>query len=221
MRNFIGWWVHNPVAANLLMLGILLAGVLGFVSMEREAFPRFEVHQVEIEVNWPGAAPQEVEEQIVLRIEESLDDLDNVKRVSSTASEGLARLEVSTWPDVDLDQFLNDVKNRVDAVTALPRDIEPPRVKRSDFREEMIRIAVHGEVSERELTRLAEDLRDEVAALPWISLVELFGTRREEVTIELSQVAMLRYGVSFDEVANAIRAASHPRLRCEPGRMTG
>ncbi|HBQ39470.1 MAG TPA: AcrB/AcrD/AcrF family protein [Halieaceae bacterium] len=208
MRNFIGWWVHNPVAANLLMLGILLAGVLGFVSMEREAFPRFEVHQVEIEVTWPGAAPQEVEEQIVLRIEESLDDLDNVKRVSSTASEGLARLEVSTWPDVDLNQFLNDVKNRVDAVTALPRDIEPPRVKRSDFREEMIRIAVHGEVSERELTRLAEDLRDEVAALPWISLVELFGTRREEVTIELSQAAMLRYGVSFDEVANAIRGSS-------------
>tara|TARA_R110002073_G_scaffold26248_10_gene86178 strand:- start:3790 stop:6909 length:3120 start_codon:yes stop_codon:yes gene_type:complete len=208
VRNFIGWWVHNPVAANLLMLGILLAGVLGFVSMEREAFPRFEVHQVEIEVTWPGAAPQEVEEQIVLRIEESLDDLDNVKRVSSTASEGLARLEVSTWPDVDLNQFLNDVKNRVDAVTALPRDIEPPRVKRSDFREEMIRIAVHGEVSERELTRLAEDLRDEVAALPWISLVELFGTRREEVTIELSQAAMLRYGVSFDEVANAIRGSS-------------
>tara|TARA_R110000772_G_scaffold141114_8_gene250613 strand:+ start:44814 stop:47945 length:3132 start_codon:yes stop_codon:yes gene_type:complete len=208
MRAFIGWWVHNPVAANLLMVGILLAGALGFVSMEREAFPRFEINQVEIEVTWPGAAPQEVEEQVVLRIEESLDDLDNVKRVSSTASEGLARLEVSTWPGVDLEQFLNDVKNRVDAVTALPRDIEPPRVKRSDFREEMIRVAVHGKVSERELTRLAEDLRDEVAALPWISLVELFGTRREEVTIELSQAAMLRFGVSFDEVANAIRGSS-------------
>ena len=136
MERFIRWWVLNPVASNLLMLGILLAGGLGFVAMEREAFPRIAPNQVQVEVTWPGAAPQEVEEQVILRIEESLKDLDNVRRVTATASEGLARLDVATWPDIDLDSFLNEVKNRVDAVTALPRDIEPPRVRRSESREE-------------------------------------------------------------------------------------
>ncbi len=208
MERFIRWWVLNPVASNLLMLGILLAGGLGFVAMEREAFPRIATNQVQVEVTWPGAAPQEVEEQVILRIEESLKDLDNVRRVTATASEGLARLDVATWPDIDLDSFLNEVKNRVDAVTALPRDIEPPRVRRSESREEMIRVAVHGHVSERELTRLAEELRNDVAALPWISIVELFGTRREEVTIELAEESIRRYGLSFDEVAEAIRGSS-------------
>ncbi len=208
MSRLIGWWCNNPVAANLLMVGILLAGVMGFLAMEREAFPQFVINQVNVEVNWPGAAPQEVEEQVILRIEESLKDLDSVKRVTSTASEGSGRIDVATWTYVDINDFLNEVKNRVDAVIGLPRDIEPPKVKRTEFREEMIRVAVHGEVGERELTRLAEDLRDQMAALPYISIVNLFGTRREEVTVELSEDSMRRYGVSFDQVAAAIRGSS-------------
>ena len=200
--------VHNPVAANLLMVGILLAGVLGFVAMEREAFPRIKPNQVSIEVFWPGADPQEVEEQIVARIEESLENIDRVYRVYSTAVEGVARLDVSTYPNVDTNSFLNDVKNAVDSVNALPRDIENPRVKRTEFRQEMIRLAVHGDISERELTRLAEDLRDEVAALPYVSTIKLFGTRREEVSIEISEMALRSYDLSFGDVASAIRASS-------------
>ncbi|GAB3289645.1 efflux RND transporter permease subunit [Parahaliea aestuarii] len=208
MERLIRWWAFNPVAANLLMVGILLSGYLGFLAMEREAFPQFVVNQVQVEVTWPGAAPQEVEEQVIQRIEESLKDLDNVKRVNATATEGHGRLDVATYTYVDINDFLNEVKNRVDAVIGLPRDIEPPRVKRTQFREEMIRVAVHGDVSERELTRLAEDLRDDMAKLPWISVVELFGTRREEVTVELSESAMRRYGLGFDDVAAAIRGSS-------------
>jgi multidrug efflux pump subunit AcrB len=208
MERMISWWVHNPVAANLLMIGILLAGVLGFLTMEREAFPQVKPNQVQIEVVWPGAAPQEVEEQIVVRIEEALTNLDRVNRIYSTATENLARIDVSTFPNVDINNFLNDVKNAVDSVNALPRDIENPRVQRTQFRQEMIRVAVHGDISERELTRLAEDLRDEMAALPYVSTIDLFGTRREEVTIELSESAMRSYGLTFADVANAIRASS-------------
>lgn len=208
MKGLIGWWVHNPIAANLLMAGILLAGLLGFVAMEREAFPQVKPYQARIEVFWPGAAPQEVEEQIVIRIEQSLEDLDNVRHVYSTAREGVAEIDVSTYPNVDINGFLNDVKNAVDSVTSFPRDIENPRVRRAQFRNEMIRIAVHGDLSERELTRLAEDLRNEIAALPFVSTIDLFGTRREEVTIELSETSMRRYGLSFSEVADAIRASS-------------
>lgn len=217
MQRLIAWWVHNPVAANLLMVGILLSGYLGFLAMEREAFPQVKPNQVSISVAWPGAAPQEVEEQIVQRIEESLKDLDNIKRVSASASENFAQIDVTTYPNVDINAFLNDVRNAVDSINGLPRDIEPPTIMRTRFRQEMMRVAVHGNgFSERELTRLAEDLRDEVAALPFISVVDLFGTRREEVTIELSEQAMQRYGLTFEQVASAIRASS---LNLSSGRV--
>ena len=90
MRTIIGWWANNPVAANLLMAGILLSGFLGFTAMEREAFPSFKDNSVSIEVIWPGAAPQEAEEQILFRIEEALKDIDNVYRVYLTAQESYA-----------------------------------------------------------------------------------------------------------------------------------
>ncbi len=208
MERVIAWWANNPVAANLLMVGIVLAGVLGFQAMEREAFPVFKTQAVEIEIVWPGAAPQEVEEQIIIRIEEALSNLDSVYRVSSTAAENYGRLDVSTYSFIDINSFLNDVKNTVDSVNALPRDIEKPQVRRTEYRGEMMRVAVHGAIGERELTRLAEDLRAEVSALPYISIVELFGTRKEEVTIELSETSMRRFGVGFSDVANAIRASS-------------
>jgi multidrug efflux pump subunit AcrB len=126
MDRLIAWWVHNPVAANLLMFGILLAGLMGFLTMEREAFPQIKPYQAQIGVIWPGAAPQEVEEQIIVRIEQALEDLDEVNHVYSTAMEGMAEIEVTTYPNVDINGFLNDVKNAVDSVTSLPRDIENP-----------------------------------------------------------------------------------------------
>lgn len=208
MERLIAWWVNNPVAANLVMVGILLSGLLGFLAMEREAFPQVSPYQASIEVVWPGAAPQEIEEQIIARIEDQLDDLDKVNHVYSTATEGVARIDVTTFPGMDINAFLNDVKNAVDAVTSLPRDIENPRVRRRQFKQEMMRVAVHGDVSERELTRLAEGLRREMAALPYVSTIDLFGTRREEVTIELSEASMRQYGLSFAEVADAIRDSS-------------
>ena len=222
MEGIIGWWARNPVAANLLMAGILLAGVLGFIAMEREAFPSFNTKQVQIEVTWPGAAPQEMEEQVVMRIEEALTDLDSVRRIRAIAAEGYGRIDVTAYTYVDINAFVNDVKNRVDAVNGLPRDIEKPRGKRSEFRDEMIRVAVHGDVGEKALTRLAEDLRDQVAALPYVSIVNLYGTRKEEVTVELSEASMRSYGVSFAEVARGDTQQLHqpvlwPGTHCDRG----
>ncbi|MFV8817791.1 efflux RND transporter permease subunit [Haliea sp. E17] len=208
MRGLIAWWVHNPVAANLLMFGIVLAGILGLLAIEKEAFPDIKINQVSINVTWPGANPQEVEEQVIVRIEQSLENVDQVYHYYSTATEGNAEIRVSTYPNIDINEFLNEVKNAVDAVTSLPADIEPPRVQRLQNRQEMIRVAVYGNASERELTRLAQELKDEIAALPYISTIDLFGTREEEVSIELSEEAMRRYDLNFQEVANAIRGNS-------------
>ena len=153
MDRLIAWWANNPIAANLLMVGILLAGLLGFQAMEREAFPTFRTNRIAIEVAWPGAAPQEVEKQIVARIEQSLTDLASVRLVYGTAQESFGRLEVYAYPSIGIDQFLDEVKNTVDSVNALPRDIEPPRVTRIQYRSEMIRVAVHGDLPEKQLNR--------------------------------------------------------------------
>lgn len=208
MNKLIAWWARNSVAANLAMVGIFVAGLIGFASMEREMDPQVRFPGLEIRVAWPGAAPQEVEEQIVARIEEAVSDLDNIDWVRSTSSEGMGEVYILAETSVDFSRFMNDVKIRVDGISSFPRDIEPPQVHQWVNRQEFIRVAVHGDLGERGLKRLAEQLRREAATLPAISVVELFGTRREEVSIEVSETALRRYGMTFQDVADAIRNSS-------------
>jgi multidrug efflux pump subunit AcrB len=208
MNRLIEWWARNSVAANLLMIGIFVAGVIGFNSLEREMDPQVRFPGLEINVTWPGAAPQEVEEQIVARIEEAVSDMDAIEWVRSTSAEGYGGVYILAEQQVDFTQFMNDVKIRVDSISSFPRDIEPPQVRQWVNRNEFIRVAVHGDLSERELKRLAEQLRREAAVLPAITVVQLFGVRREEVSVQVSEDALRRYNMSFNEVASAIRNAS-------------
>ena len=208
MNGLIEWWARNTVAANLLMLGIFLAGIASFTSMERELDPQVRFPGLEIAVAWPGASPQDVEEQVITRVEESVRDLDSIEWVRSFANQGSGQIYIRADEKVDFAQFLNDVKMRVDAISSLPRDIEPPRVRQWVNRNEFIRVAVHGDIGERELKRLAEKLRREAAQLPSVNIVELFGVRREEVSIEVSEEALQRYNMSFAQVAAAIRSNS-------------
>ncbi|MGB7452513.1 MAG: efflux RND transporter permease subunit [Lysobacterales bacterium] len=208
MNGLIAWWARNSVAANLVMIGIFVAGAIGFSQMEREMDPQVRFPGLQIEVSWPGAAPQEVEEQIVARIEESVRDLDAIEWVRSTSSEGFGAVYILAEQQVDFTQFMNDVKIRLDSISSFPRDIEPPQVQQWINRNEFMRVAVHGDIGERELKRLAETLRREAAQLTAVTVVELFGTRQEEVSIEVSEEALRRYNLSFSEVAEAIRNTS-------------
>ena len=208
MNRLIEWWARNSVAANLLMVGIFVAGFIGFTSLEREMDPQVRFPGLEINVSWPGAAPQEVEEQIVARIEEAVSDLDAIEWVRSTSAEGYGGVYILAEQQVDFTQFMNDVKIRVDSISSFPRDIEPPQVRQWVNRDEFIRVAIHGDLTERELKRLAEQLRREAAVLPAITVVQLFGVRREEVSVQVSEEALRRYNMSFAEVAAAIRNAS-------------
>lgn len=208
MNGFIAWWARNPVAANLLMVGILASGLLAYQGIEREFFQNFSPSEVEISVTWQGAAPQEVEEQIIVRIEEALADLDNVESIRSTAREGSARIIVDGTATMDMGEFLAQVKGRVDGVSNLPDDIFPPQVRERVFRQQFLRVAVYGSVGERGLKEIAEAMRDEIALLPGASLAELNAARDEEVSIEVSEAALRRFGLTFDEVAQAVRASS-------------
>jgi multidrug efflux pump subunit AcrB len=208
MNGLIAWWARNSVAANLVMIGIFVAGAIGFSQMEREMDPQVRFPGLQITVSWPGAAPQEVEEQIVARIEESVRDLDAIEWVRSSSGEGVGEVYILAENQVDFNQFMNDVKIRLDSISSFPRDIEPPQVQQWVNQDEFMRVALHGDIGERELKRLAETLRREAAQLPAVTVVQLFGTRQEEVSIEVSEDALRRYNLSFSEVADAIRNTS-------------
>ena len=208
MNNLIAWWAKNSVAANLIMVGLFVAGFIGYTNMEREMNPQVRFPGLEIKVAWPGASPQDVEEQIVARIEESVRDLDEIEWVRSSSGEGQGEVYILANQNADFTQFMNDVKIRVDSISSLPSDIEPPTVQQWVNRNEYIRVAVSGELSERDLKYLAEQLRREAATLPAISIVQLFGTRAEEVSIEVGKDSLRRYNLSFSDVADAIRNSS-------------
>ena len=208
MKRLIAWWADNHVAANLLMLGIIIAGIIGYFKMERELFPTIPWPGMQIIATWPGANPQDVEELVVSRIEESLKDLENLNWIRSESNEGVGRVLILADTDTDFSLILDEVTRRVQSISSFPPDLEQPRIEQWSTQGETIRIAVHGNVGERKLKRLAETYRKEVAGLNGIAIVNTFGVRPEEVSIEVSETALRRYRISFDEIAQAIRGTS-------------
>lgn len=209
MNGLIEWWTRNSVAANLLMVACFVAGTLAFLNLERELNPSATFNGATISVSWPGASPLEIEEQIVLRVEEAVADIDGIEHIDSTAREGSARINIEGDDDVDTTRFLNEIKNRVDGISTLPGDVETVIVTQWRNEDPGMFMSFFGDMDEKELNRLARDLRDELAQLEGGSpLVDMWGERREEVSIEVSEEALQRYGLTFDDVTNAIRGSS-------------
>ncbi|MFT4634477.1 MAG: multidrug efflux pump subunit AcrB [Arenicella sp.] len=208
MKGMIRWWADNHVAANLLMIAILIAGIIGFFKLEKEILPTIAFPGMQVIVTWPGASPKDVEQQVVSRIEESLKDLESLDWVRSESGEGWGGVFIKAESSSNFASVMDDVTARVQGISSLPPGIEQPRISQWVIRNEMMRVAVHGDADEKTLKRLAEKLRREVAQLKGVSIVEIFGTRDEEISIEVSESALRRYRISFDEITRAIRGAS-------------
>lgn len=208
MNASIRWFVTNPVAANLLMIIILVGGFFGAYGIGKEVFPSISFNYITVNMPYPGAGPKEVEEQIVVRIEEAIYNLEGIKSLSSEARKGRGSVTVEIDTNYEMTKMLNDIKSRVDAVTTFPRDAERPIVTEVVEREEVIRIALFGDAEERVLKEYGERVRDDLAALRDIDFVEVWGVRQPQVDIELSEIDMRRYGLSFDDVVSAIRRTS-------------
>lgn len=208
MKAIITWWAENKVAANLLMLIILIGGIVSFFTIEKEMEPYVEFPGARVNVTWLGASPQDIEEQIVVRLEEAVSQVKGIDRLWAVAGEGNGIIFVIGKQDIDGAAFVQDIKQRVDSINGFPAAAEPAVVSRFESRNEIIRVAVSGEVDERLLKRTAEKIRREIALLPYVPAVELFGVRGEEVSIEVSETALKSYGLTLEEVANAVRATS-------------
>ena len=165
-KGVISWFARNPVAANLLMMALLVGGMLVGLGVKQEVFPDFELDMIAITVPYPGASPSEVEQGIVVAIEEAVRDLDGVDRVTSSAQEGAGRVYVSLELDAEPNKSLTDIKNAVDRLTSLPEEAERPTVSLVTNRVEVISLVLYGDQDEALLRSLAEWLRDELLTDP-------------------------------------------------------
>ncbi len=208
MRGPIAWFARNPVAANLMMALMLAGGVLVAPSLRQEMFPDIDLDVVTIAVPYPGASPFEVEEGVCVPVEEALQGLAGIKRIRSTASEGVAAIAVELMSGEDVARRLADIRARVDAIDTFPEEAERPIVSQAELPRQVLSVAIYGETDERTLKEIAKRAREELAALPEISEVALAAVRPYEIAIEVSESALQRHGLSFDEVAAAVRRAS-------------
>ncbi len=208
MNHVIAWFARNHVAANLLMVSILLGGALMVPAIKVEIFPEFEADFITVTVPYPGAAPAEVEEAVCVRVEEAVQDLEDIKKINSTASEGVGSIQIEVEPGVDTNALLNELRSRIDAIDTFPEETEKPVIRETIFRRQVIDIGLAGDLDEVSMKRLAEEIREELIAEPEISQVTLSSVRPYEISIEVSEAALRRYGLTFSEVVSAVRNSS-------------
>ena len=208
MKGVIGWFARNAVAANLVLLVIVASGAIVLTDLKQEIFPEFSLDVIAVDVAYRGASPQEVEDAICVRVEEALQGLDGVKRLTSTANQGQALVTLEVSAGYDVRRVLDDVKTSIDAIDTFPDEVEKPVVQEITSRFQVINVAVAGEADLLTLKRIGEQVRDELTALPEISQVELLNAPPYEISIEVSEEALRRWGLTFDRVAAAVRQFS-------------
>ncbi|WP_209328681.1 efflux RND transporter permease subunit [Pseudoalteromonas sp. PA2MD11] len=205
----IAWFTKNHVAANLLLISILLAGLFSVsTQIPLEVFPSFEADRISVSVTLRGSTPEDVEKGVAIRIEEAVQDLEGVKRITSRSSEGSASVSIEVDSGYDPRELLADIKSRVDAINTFPVDAEKPVVALAQRTCEVIAVTVSSEYGEKETLEYAEHVRDDLLRLPEITQVELSGVRDYEIAIEVSQDTLRQYDLRLSDISSAISNSS-------------
>jgi len=208
MRSLIAACARNSVFANIVLIGILFAGVGAASIMIREMFPEFTIDMVTVQVVYPGADPEEVEEGICRKIEEAIDGLEGIKEYTTQAGEGFATASIEIIEGYNLSKAKDDIKTQIDAISTFPVDAERPVVSDITIRREVLTLALSGPLDERGLKEWAERVKDDLRLLPEISQVSISGTREYEISVEVSEESLREYGITFQQVADAIRRSN-------------
>ena len=208
MYGMVDWFARNSVAANLLMVLIVVSGLIAVFTINEEIIPEIELDRIVIEVPYLGAAPEEVESAVCVRIEEAIQGIDGIKQIQSTASEGIGMVVVELELGADARKAVDDIKTNVDAITTFPIETEKPIIRELTSRIQVTDIAVSGNQDPLVLKAAAERVRDELTTLPGITQVDIVGAPAYEISIEVSEVALRRHGLTFDQVADAVRGSS-------------
>ena len=208
MKPIIAWFAANPVAANLLMMLIILAGLVTLPQMQRKSFPDIDIPIISVTVPYLGAAPEEVEEGVCVRIEEELDGIEGVRQIRSNANEGMCSVSVELYESADESRALDEVKNRIDSIDTFPEETEKPITTLVEPIRNVLDITITGPKDERTLKELAYQIRDDITQLPGVTQATVSNVRPYEISIEVSEKSLRRNNLSFDQVAAAVRTGS-------------
>ncbi len=208
MKSVITYFIKNEIAANLLMVGILIMGVFGLLNMKSTFFPEVESKNINIQIVYPGASPEEIEEGVVAKIEENLKGLTGLEKVTSVSREnsGSINIEIKTGYDADL--ILQDVKNAVDQISSFPADMEPPVIYKVENLGFAISFGLKGDVELKTLKEFGRKVEDELLAIDGVSKVELSGFPDEEIEISFREADLRAYQISFAQATQAVRNAN-------------
>lgn len=207
-HGMLAWMAQNSVAANLIMGLLIVGGLIMSQNVKQEVFPEFDPDYVTVQVAYPGASPEEVEQGIVLAIEEAVRGLDDVKRVTSTAGEGFARVLVETLTGADLDAVQTDVKAAVDAIRSFPEEAERPIVSAAPNIRNVIAVIVYGDFPHETLRQTAERVRLGLLAETPVTRTDLVGVPPREIAIEVDQATLRAYGLTLDQISTTVTRAS-------------
>ena len=212
MHKLIEWFTKNGVAANILMVAIVCAGIYsGLNKIVLQEYPDYPSRTITVQVQYRGSTPTEIEEAIVLRLEENLFDVEGLEEMDSRASASSGRVSLTISDNYDLDRALDEVKNRVDTIRTFPIEAERPQITVAGLQERVITVVVSGDLSEYEMKRLGEEIRDELGGLDSITLTALKAVRPYEIAIEVPEATLREYGLTFDQVVRAVRNKKRPR----------
>lgn len=204
----IAWMAGNSVAANLVMVVFLLGGLFMAFNIKQEVFPEFDLDIININVAYPGASPEEVENGIILAIEEAVQDLEGVDEIRANANEGRAVITVEAIEGTNINRLWQEIKSEIDRITTMPDEAEDPEVSIAVRKREVLRLALYGDIPETTMRALADQVRDEMLKDDGISQIELKGVRDREIHIEISGKTLRRYNLTLQDVARTISGAS-------------
>lgn len=204
----IRWFTKNGVAANLLALVTIVAGFITAKNIKLELFPELDLDMVQISVPYPGAAPEEVESGIVELIEDRIQDVDGIKKITATAAEGAAVVIAEVERGSDPGDVRDKIELRINAIDNFPEEAEEPTVEEMLIRNEVISLAIYGDTDPKTLKRIAERARDELNTREGITQVDLKGIADFEISINVTETSLRRYGLTFDQVVQAVRSTS-------------
>jgi len=209
MKKIISYFIRYHVAVNVIIIAFFIFGIVGALSLKSSFFPLTESKNVLINIAYPGASPQEIEEGIVLKIEDNLKGLQGVDRVTSTSSENTGSINVEIEKGYDIDFMLLEVKNAVDRVPTFPTGMEPLVVSKLDAVRQTISFAVSGDdINLATLKQIGRQVENDLRAIEGISQIEISGYPEEEIEIAVNENSLLAYNISFTEVAQAVANAN-------------
>jgi hydrophobic/amphiphilic exporter-1 (mainly G- bacteria), HAE1 family len=215
MKAIVRGSIGNAPALNIIMVAAIVVGLVCVRSLHRDTFPDFDLDVVMISVPYPGAAPEEVEEGICQKIEEAIRSVEGVKKVTSTAAEGMGSVNVELLSNVsNPDRVLNDIRSAVDRIPSFPEMAEDPEIRLAEMREPAIRVGVVGpdrrdEQSALDLRDVAEQVREDLLLLPEVSQVDLTGGREYQIDIEIDEDTLRSHGVSLGQLGDVVRRENH------------